>query len=96
MIEHSVGRLSSFRILRAVALGLSLLAARDVSASCLPPASSLIGWWTGDGSANDSQSTNHGILQGGATATNAGLSRLPPAERVTTPISSTVSTVLKV
>ncbi len=70
--EHSVGRFSSFRILRAVALGLSLLGVRNVSASCLPPASGLIGWWTGDGNANDSQSTNHGILQGGATATNAG------------------------
>ena len=41
--------------------------------SCTPPPSGMISWWPGDGNANDIINTNNGILQGGATATNAGV-----------------------
>jgi len=38
-------------------------------ANCVPPPSGLIGWWPGDGNANDIGGTNNGTLQGGATFT---------------------------
>ncbi|HWY76108.1 MAG TPA: immunoglobulin domain-containing protein, partial [Verrucomicrobiae bacterium] len=41
--------------------------------NCVMPPVNLVGWWTGDGSANDSVGGNNGILQGGATATASGL-----------------------
>jgi hypothetical protein len=40
--------------------------------NCLTPPPNLVGWWTGDGSANDSVGGNNGILEGGATATASG------------------------
>ncbi len=43
-----------------------------IAANCLPPPYGLLGWWTGDGSANDFLGANNGTLQGGATATGAG------------------------
>src|SRR5712664_2638987 len=45
---------------------------RAAAAGCLPAASGLVGWWPGDGSANDIAGTNNGILQGGATASGSG------------------------
>jgi hypothetical protein len=39
-----------------------------IAASCSPPPSGLIGWWPGDGNANDLLQANNGSLQGGATA----------------------------
>ena len=41
-------------------------------AAGVPAPSGLVGWWPGDGNANDMAGTNNGILMGGATATNAG------------------------
>ena len=41
--------------------------------SCLPPPGGLIGWWPGDGSARDLVGTNHGTLEGGATADSNGM-----------------------
>jgi hypothetical protein len=40
------------------------------AAIAAPPG--MVGWWPGDGNANDMAGTNNGILMGGATATNAG------------------------
>jgi hypothetical protein len=40
--------------------------------NCITPPPNLVGWWTGDGSANDSVGGNNGILEGGATATASG------------------------
>ncbi|HEV2435683.1 MAG TPA: YDG domain-containing protein [Verrucomicrobiae bacterium] len=40
---------------------------------CVQPPSGLIGWWPGDGNANDYAGTNDGILEGGATATAPGM-----------------------
>ena len=45
----------------------------NVAGSCLPPPTGLVGWWPGDGNAKDTTSTNNGTLQGGATATAAGM-----------------------
>ena len=43
------------------------------AAACAPPAAGMVGWWPGDGNANDLASTNHGTLQGGATANLPGV-----------------------
>jgi hypothetical protein len=37
------------------------------SAACVAPPNGLIGWWSGDATANDLAATNHGISQNGAT-----------------------------
>ena len=44
-----------------------------VPGSCVLPPPGLIGWWPGDGNANDIAGTNNGTLQGGATANAAGM-----------------------
>ncbi len=44
----------------------------DPAASCLPTPAGLVGWWPGDGDANDLAGGNVGTLQGGATASAAG------------------------
>ncbi|MCX6905514.1 MAG: hypothetical protein NTW03_18960, partial [Verrucomicrobia bacterium] len=54
-----------------VILAVAPLAANG-SGSCFSPPAGLVGWWPGDGNARDIQGTNHGTLQGGATATAAG------------------------
>ena len=41
--------------------------------NCYTPPSGLIGWWTGDGNARDIVGTNHGTLQGGASADAPGV-----------------------
>ena len=40
--------------------------------AAIPAPPGMVGWWPGDGNANDMAGTNNGILVGGATATNAG------------------------
>ena len=35
--------------------------------TCVPPPSSLVSWWPGDGHAEDIGDSNDGSLQGGAT-----------------------------
>jgi len=44
-----------------------------VAADCVPSSSGLVGWWSGDGNAGNIAGTNNGTLQGGATASAAGL-----------------------
>jgi hypothetical protein len=46
------------------------------AASCTPAATGLIGWWPGDGNANDLTGANNGILQGGASAATVGFDGL--------------------
>jgi len=41
--------------------------------NCLPPPAALVGWWPGDGDANDIAGANNGALAGGATAGAAGM-----------------------
>lgn len=43
------------------------------ASSCDPPPSGLVGWWPGDGNANDIIGTNNGVLMGGATANAPGV-----------------------
>ena len=57
----------------ALLLLLGLFAAPRVDAACSPAAAGIVGWWPGDGTANDISGTNNGALQGGATASAAGL-----------------------
>jgi alpha-tubulin suppressor-like RCC1 family protein len=42
----------------------------NLSPLCNPPPSGLVGWWPGEGNANDSVGTNNGTLVGGATFAN--------------------------
>jgi len=42
----------------------------NLSPLCDPPPSGLVGWWPGEGNANDSVGTNNGTLVGGATFAN--------------------------
>ena len=53
----------------------SAVATLDVLApsACVALPGGLVGWWPADGNANDLSGTNHGILQGGASASAAGL-----------------------
>jgi Concanavalin A-like lectin/glucanases superfamily/Immunoglobulin I-set domain len=46
--------------------------AMGAAAGGVPAPSGLVGWWPGDGNAQDMAGTNNGILMGGATDTNAG------------------------
>ncbi len=45
----------------------------SAAAGCVLPPAGLVGWWPGDGNANDIAGTNPGILEGNATASNLGL-----------------------
>jgi hypothetical protein len=55
-------------------LAAGLLIAVHVSArDCVPAPAGLVGWWPGDGNANDIAGTNNGLLEGGATANAAGV-----------------------
>jgi hypothetical protein len=51
---------------------MSLSFAPNSAVACLPAPSGIVGWWPGDGNANDIIGTNNGTLQGGATANAAG------------------------
>jgi alpha-tubulin suppressor-like RCC1 family protein len=55
-----------------LALSICLLAAQTLVADCVSALPGLIGWWPGDGNANNVLGTNNGTLQGGATANGAG------------------------
>jgi lysophospholipase L1-like esterase len=43
------------------------------AATCTPSPNGLIGWWSGDGNANDLVAANNGSLQGGASAGAVGI-----------------------
>ncbi len=43
-----------------------------IQGNCFSPPANIVGWWPGDGNANDIVSTNNGSLKGGATATGVG------------------------
>ncbi len=45
----------------------------NVTSACAPPPIGLLGWWPGDGAANDVAGANNGTLQGGASASAPGL-----------------------
>ena len=40
--------------------------ARLRAASCVPPVSGMVGWWSGDTDASDLAGTNNGVLHSGA------------------------------
>jgi hypothetical protein len=59
--------------MRALTLFTALMLAVNSHADCFPAPSGLVGWWPGDGNANNVLGTNHGTLQGGANANTPGL-----------------------
>jgi hypothetical protein len=50
-----------------------VIAVGAAASDCVPAPTDLVGWWPGDGGANDIASTNSGTLQGGATASAVGV-----------------------
>ena len=48
-------------------LSISLTGAGTAVATCIPPPSGLVSWWSGDGNANDLNGSNNGTLQGAAS-----------------------------
>jgi hypothetical protein len=50
----------------------TLASAWGAMAAGVPAPAGLVGWWPGDGNANDMAGTNNGTLMAGATDTNAG------------------------
>jgi hypothetical protein len=66
-------RLPSGRWAFLLSLFLILAASSAVwAAVCTPAPAGLVGWWPGEGNANDIVGTNNGTLMGGATANQAG------------------------
>src|SRR2546430_335583 len=63
-----LSRYSSF----GLALSICLLAIQPALSDCVSTPTGLIGWWPGDGSANNVLGTNNGTLQGGTTANAPG------------------------
>jgi Alpha-tubulin suppressor and related RCC1 domain-containing proteins len=63
-----LGRYSSF----GLALLICLLTIQSALSDCVSNPTGLIGWWPGDGSANNVLGTNSGTLQGGAAANAPG------------------------
>jgi hypothetical protein len=61
------------RLIVLAILLIVVLALPAAAASCSPPPAGLVGWWTGDGNASDIVGSNNGTLQGGTTATVAGM-----------------------
>src|SRR6266404_7610464 len=59
-----------------IQLGITLVLAaalRSAATTCFPAPAGLVGWWSGDGNANDIAGANNGALLGSATITNAGM-----------------------
>src|SRR5258706_123934 len=76
--EWAANDFGSSRVIVAQGLGsvTSAVATLTVTASgtCLSPApTGLVGWWPGDGNANDIAGADNGTFVGGATATAAGI-----------------------
>ena len=67
------GKKRHFIIRGAILLQTFLTVANALGATCVSPPAGLIGWWRAEANAADSISTNNGTLQGGATATAAGM-----------------------
>src|SRR5438105_11081763 len=60
----------------SLALLLASLAAPQLNcwaAACFPAPAGMVGWWPGDGDADDIVSANNGSLQGGASASAVGV-----------------------
>src|SRR5580700_10438983 len=50
-----------------------IAASRAGAQGCYPAPTNIVGWWPGDGTANDIVGTNNGTLEGGAIATAVGM-----------------------
>lgn len=61
------------QVAQLLILLVGLILTVNANADCFPNPSGLIGWWPGDGNANNLLGTNNGTLQGGTTASAAGL-----------------------
>ena len=59
--------------LHALSIFIVLISAQLCRGDCVPATGGLIGWWPGDGSANNVFGTNNGTLSGGATASAPGM-----------------------
>ena len=69
----NAGLVAAYWSLLSLLLFFSPVGAHHARADCISSGAGLIGWWAGDGNANNVFGTNNGTLQGGATATAPGL-----------------------
>ncbi|MGD0263190.1 MAG: immunoglobulin domain-containing protein, partial [Verrucomicrobiota bacterium] len=70
---NSVLRRCRFTLIALVLLTGPAAALRVAAADCFSAPAGLVGWWPGDGNANDIAGTNNGVLEGGATASATGV-----------------------
>ena len=66
MLSNKKTKLNMVILLTAMSVLLSAMAP-GIEAACVEPPSGLVGWWPGDGDADDIWSDNHGTLMNGAT-----------------------------
>ena len=66
MLPNKKTKLNMVILLTAMSVLLSAMAP-GIEAACVEPPSGLVGWWPGDGDADDIWSDNHGTLMNGAT-----------------------------
>lgn len=59
----------SLSIACAIVASLFSVTSNALAATCSPPPPGIVGWWPGEGNANDSIGTSHGTLAGGAVFT---------------------------
>src|SRR5512140_1207037 len=57
--------LANVAVCALVAAAITRAYAQDTN--CVPPPAGLVGWWTGDGTANDLATYNHGATNGGVS-----------------------------
>jgi alpha-tubulin suppressor-like RCC1 family protein len=74
IIPHrKMSKTTRIHLARLLFLFVGMTGSGSALADCFPNPSGLIGWWPGDGNANNLLGTNNGTFQGGATATAAGV-----------------------
>src|SRR5437868_1452003 len=69
---HSATRSNPLLSVALILLLASIFTSEVRAAGCAPVVANLVGWWSGDGNANDLVGTNHGALLDGATASGVG------------------------
>jgi hypothetical protein len=71
--NNKLSQLPCLWAIRLLLVATFLIAIGTSAQTCDPAASGLVGWWPGEGAANDLVGTNNGTLLGGATADTPGI-----------------------
>jgi CubicO group peptidase (beta-lactamase class C family) len=87
----------SLRLLVLPALMLLLTTRLEAAASnCLAPPTGLVGWWSGDGHANDIAGTNHGTLVNGTAFADGYVGRAFSFDGVDDGVNATTPTLTNI